>query len=140
MPKPPKGKKSRKTRRQLWIGALAGSTMLSGLLFGNAIDANLLATSAKQTLNFDEGWQAFQDHLHHLSDTSAWLGLIFLLFVGFAMPRAYLVARRYFPEIKLFQVKWAVLLISALFVLGGVIGVLDGSLIDRILTETNIVR
>ena len=130
------GRKSRKSRRQLWIVAVALSTLLSGLLFGNALDAGLLASEAHRTTSFEEGWVPFHQHLSHISELSAWIALVFLLCAASALPRSRRVARRYFPTVKILELKPGLLLLAGIFLLGGLSGFFLGTPIDRFMTAT----
>ena len=131
-------RKSRKQRRQWWIVAVTGLTMLAGLFFGSALDANLLTSAAQGTQSFEEGWKPFQNHLHQVSTRSAWIGLLFLILAGFALPRAQRVARRYFQAVRVLQPKPGLLLLTAIFLISGVSGFFLGKALDHFLTALNV--
>ncbi len=122
----------------MWIVAVAGSTVISGLFLGNALDAKLLALEVKKTPSFEEGWQSFHDHLHQLSERSAWLGLLFLILAGFALPRARRAVRRYFPNTKMLQPRPSTLLLAGILSVSVTGGYLLGTVIDRVMTALDI--
>ena len=113
---------------------MACSTALSGMFFGNALDAELLASEVQRTTSFEDGWQSFHDHLHQLYERSAWIGLVFLILAGFALPRARRAVRRYFPNNRMLQPRPGALLLIGIFLLCGMAGYLLGTVMDRALT------
>ena len=139
MPRPVNGgRKSRKSRRQLWIVAVAVSTLFSGLFSGNALDASLLASEVHRTTSFEEGWDPFHQHLARLSELSAWIALIFFIGAVVAFPRARRAAMRYFPAVKLLSPKPALFVLAGIFLVAGVAGYLLGTPIDRMITATGL--
>ena len=139
MPRPiTSDRKSRKNRKQMWIAAVAGSTVFSGIFFGSALDAKLLATEVQNTTSFEEGWKPFHEHLQQLSERSAWIGLLFLILAAFALPRARRAVRRYFLNMKMLQPRPSSLLLGGLLLLSVTSGYLLGKTMDRVLTKMEI--